>query len=212
MKTTELLQIAAAVLLSLGGGGAIVVALSSWLGKLWADRLLERQRAVNERQLEAYKRELELSFDSKKRASEAEFKIYRQLWAAVTKLTHAGLSIRSGVTKSTLGEQDHFQRYREFQSALGEFELSYQSHRPFYAHAVYESIALLERCVSLENKTAIAHRDLEGIDLGASRMQSVTRITEASEAVCKAIQDRLYPRRVASSEADVFNPGVEAAR
>ena len=34
-----------AILAALGGGGAIVLSLSSWLGKIWAERLLETQKS-----------------------------------------------------------------------------------------------------------------------------------------------------------------------
>jgi hypothetical protein len=44
MTFAEAWKIAAAIILSLGGGGAIVFALSGYLGKLWADRALENQR------------------------------------------------------------------------------------------------------------------------------------------------------------------------
>jgi hypothetical protein len=44
MNISDLAKIVVSVLVSLGGGGAIVVGLSSWLGKIWAERLMERER------------------------------------------------------------------------------------------------------------------------------------------------------------------------
>jgi hypothetical protein len=46
---TEILESTASVIISLGGGGAIVLGLSSYLGRLWADRALETQRQENAR-------------------------------------------------------------------------------------------------------------------------------------------------------------------
>jgi hypothetical protein len=46
MSTTEILSIASALLVSLGGGGVIVIALSTWLGKLWASRILEQEKSA----------------------------------------------------------------------------------------------------------------------------------------------------------------------
>lgn len=46
-------ETALAVVASLGGGGLIVVMLSSWLGKIWADRLMTRETAQHARDLEA---------------------------------------------------------------------------------------------------------------------------------------------------------------
>jgi hypothetical protein len=44
MSIQEIWQISAAVLLSLGGAGSVVMWLSSWLGKVWAARILESDR------------------------------------------------------------------------------------------------------------------------------------------------------------------------
>ena len=193
MTGGDAIQIAAAVIISLGGGGAIVLGLSSWIGKLWADRLLARESAAHQRSLEAHKRELELAFNARNRVSEAEFEIYRSLWAEVTKLAYMGQGIRSGLTRSTLTEEQHIARYRQFQHLLREFEVLYQSQRPFCAPEVHEAIRHLAQCVSLENKRAIADRDLDGMELGESHMEGVIPILEATEAVCAAIRARLYP-------------------
>jgi hypothetical protein len=39
----QIFSILGAVLLSIAGGGAIVIALSSWLGKIWATRILTKE-------------------------------------------------------------------------------------------------------------------------------------------------------------------------
>ena len=47
------------IIVSLGGGGLIVAGLSNWLGKLWADRLMARERADHEAQLARLRANLE---------------------------------------------------------------------------------------------------------------------------------------------------------
>lgn len=47
------------IIASLGGGGLIVAGLSSWLGKVWADRLMARERADHETQLAQLRANLE---------------------------------------------------------------------------------------------------------------------------------------------------------
>ena len=59
MTFKDVLEIAAAVLLSLGGGGAIVLGLSSWLGKLWADRIMQKDRQTHELELARLRQSLE---------------------------------------------------------------------------------------------------------------------------------------------------------
>ncbi|OOX38250.1 hypothetical protein BJL83_23575 [Vibrio parahaemolyticus] len=55
MIFTEILGISATILGTLGGGAAIVFAMSNWLGKLWANRLMEHQKAEYARELESIK-------------------------------------------------------------------------------------------------------------------------------------------------------------
>lgn len=47
------------IIASLGGGGLIVAGLSSWLGKVWADRLMARERADHETLLAQLRANLE---------------------------------------------------------------------------------------------------------------------------------------------------------
>lgn len=61
MTWEETLKIAGVILGSLGGGGAIVFGLSNWLGKVWAERLMTKERAYHERELEKLRSELERS-------------------------------------------------------------------------------------------------------------------------------------------------------
>jgi hypothetical protein len=58
MHLTELAEIVASVLVSLGGGGAIVLGLSNWLGKIWAERLMEKEKARYQKELENFKAQL----------------------------------------------------------------------------------------------------------------------------------------------------------
>ena len=46
MSLRDALSVAAAVIASLGGGAAIVLALSNWLGKVWANRLMEADEVL----------------------------------------------------------------------------------------------------------------------------------------------------------------------
>ena len=57
MTFKDLLQIAGLILGSLGGGALLVVALSSWLGHLWASRILQTEKAHLEEKLEALRHE-----------------------------------------------------------------------------------------------------------------------------------------------------------
>lgn len=58
MTWPDTFRVITAAIVSLGGGGALVLAMSSWLSKLWAARILERERATYAKELENRKAEL----------------------------------------------------------------------------------------------------------------------------------------------------------
>jgi hypothetical protein len=70
---------AAAVVLSLGGGGVIVIALSSWLGKVWASRIAEAERARFSRDIEGYKNDLRQLSEERRDALTRKRDIYARL-------------------------------------------------------------------------------------------------------------------------------------
>jgi len=58
MTIEDIYKISAAVLTSLGGGALIIAAFSTWLGKVWASRILEKDRAKYKTQIEILKSDL----------------------------------------------------------------------------------------------------------------------------------------------------------
>lgn len=68
-----------------GGSTVAVLALSKWLGNLWANRIIEKERAEYGRQLEAYKNQLEV--DRTNVLKQLELNLNRQLEAFKFSLT-----------------------------------------------------------------------------------------------------------------------------
>ena len=67
MNWTDALKIGTTIVTSLGSGGLIVFGLSGWLGKVWANHLMESER-------QAYHIELEKLRNSLRRSTETELK------------------------------------------------------------------------------------------------------------------------------------------
>jgi hypothetical protein len=55
---TDLLYLAGAIITAVGGASGLIVGLSGWLSKVWAARILERERATYAVELEKWKAEL----------------------------------------------------------------------------------------------------------------------------------------------------------
>ncbi len=56
MTLADIYSVASAVIVSLGGGALLVFALSSWLAKVWANRILEREKASYAVEIETLRR------------------------------------------------------------------------------------------------------------------------------------------------------------
>ena len=78
---TEFWQTIVGILGSIGVGCAIVVGLSSWLGKIWAERLMAQETAKYREELERLAKQLERKNYVSKVRFDAEFAIYRELCA-----------------------------------------------------------------------------------------------------------------------------------
>lgn len=68
MLFKNILEIAASIILAFGGSGVIVLSLSGYLGKVWADRALEKQRQEYARLNLELTQQLELATESVKSA------------------------------------------------------------------------------------------------------------------------------------------------
>lgn len=78
MSLPDIVNIVAGVIFSLGGGGMIVFGLSSWLGKVWADRLMQSERAKHEATLKKLESQLQHESQSRLREIQNELDIFKE--------------------------------------------------------------------------------------------------------------------------------------
>lgn len=83
---------AAAVLGSLGGGAFLVFAFSSWLGKVWATRIADAERARFSKELEGYRNELQRLLDERRDALIRKRDIYERLASSMRVFLASGKS------------------------------------------------------------------------------------------------------------------------
>jgi len=107
MSWTTVFHLATAILASLGGAGAIVLAFSKQIGRMWADIALEKERHKYAEMLQTAKSELDntakryqaqldsLSFVHNLRTTE-EFSKLGQLWRQMA-LLRASLTVSAGL-------------------------------------------------------------------------------------------------------------------
>ncbi len=88
MDAKSLFELASAVLASLGGGIVIVYAFSNYIGKLWANRLMDNERAEHAKNLERLRNDLSREMESYKiQLKKSEIIFEKQLLAASELMT-----------------------------------------------------------------------------------------------------------------------------
>jgi hypothetical protein len=208
MEWKDVIKIVLTAIASFGGGGAIVWAFSGWLGKLWANRLMqsekekfEREMSVRRSQFEKELEELKNQYRKKEFVHriqfEKEFQIYVELWDALIKVHNTAVRLRP-VFKPATGRTE----VEWYNDALKEFGEAYQgyatvlhSHKPFIAKEVYDG------CVSIRD---IAHKEgTEFTYLSPPRTaeerreyyghakENITSIEQKADEVCDLIKSRI---------------------
>ena len=66
---------------TIGGVSVILLGLSAWLGRVWAERISEQERSRNAQELERLKLELDLVRTQALRVSQAKFELYSAVWS-----------------------------------------------------------------------------------------------------------------------------------
>jgi hypothetical protein len=101
MSWDDAFKLASAIIAATGGGAVIILGFSSWLAKIWANRILESDRAKYQSQLEILKSDLSLNVERlksdlllnieiSKRFTEKQFYLYNDLWSSLCDLRIAG--------------------------------------------------------------------------------------------------------------------------
>lgn len=106
MNIEDVFAVSAAILSSLGGSALIVAAFSSWLGKVWANRILETDKLKYASEIEAIKSELYRETERQKITFslyfEGQFRLYNELWLALSELNEQVDKLWKSATRSNL--------------------------------------------------------------------------------------------------------------
>jgi len=90
------------VLAPLGGVSAVVLGLSAWIGNIWAQRIIQRQKSSDAQTIEMLKSQLELSRSILVKYRESQFEAYNSLWSSLFKLKFAADELWQSATPRNL--------------------------------------------------------------------------------------------------------------
>jgi hypothetical protein len=197
----NVLYTAGVIAVSSLGGGAMVLALSTWLGRVWANRILEKDRARYQREAQ---KSLQLLRDRIERGQfahrlqfETEFKVYRELWDKVARVKSAAMALRpivDIVPRDKTPEQLKEERLAALSESFKPFKECYICNKPFFAHPVYERALQLSKVIWDESWEVGNQRDMppnmvkEYWDTAKTNAELIGRY---SESICEAIRNRI---------------------
>lgn len=193
MNSTDSWSVAASVLVSLGGGGLIVLALSSWLGKVWASRILANEGAQYARDLELIKQRLEAQLHFQRTLFDQEFEIYQQLWSRAYQTRVAAQNLEPWHLQNNLSREERESIYMNFTDELMKFDDFLQGCRPFFNPEIYSHASeLIEACSAEKIRFATRSNDGDPMEQMATRSGSMIGLLSAEMKLCEAIRARLY--------------------
>ncbi|MCE5221789.1 MAG: hypothetical protein LLF98_11165 [Clostridium sp.] len=159
----ETFEIASAVLISLGGGGAIVFALSSWLGKVWANRILEKEKKTYQLEIESYKSQLSISLNKINSINERtlhiskvqydkEFDIYQDIWEKLHDCIVATLNLYPTFENVPINDDKKEElaekKYHDYAEKYNLYSRTIDRYAPFYRDDLYQSFVLIRNSCS----------------------------------------------------------------
>lgn len=119
------------ILSKLGGIGAIIFGLSAWLGKVWANRILAKERALYQERIEYLKHDLSILQERASRFSDKQFEYYMSLWSSLQDLRFAGEELWKEANKEKLVK---------FSKTLWETDKLFEKSRIFLEAGLYKEL------------------------------------------------------------------------
>lgn len=115
--SAEAFEIAQAVILALGGGGLIIFGLSTFLGKVWAQRILQSEKTKHDKEISDYKAQLEVLAEKRSLNYQQKLDLYKVVSNPLVELV-ALLNKKEGLTEEHVHGFDRQRLHISAQLAL----------------------------------------------------------------------------------------------
>lgn len=204
------MKVVAATLLSVGGGGMVVMAMAHWLGKMWANRLMQEDIAKHAKDLEALKfrwegmnkrvqAELDKTVYVHRVQFETEFKALSDIWGRVSNVRAALAELRPQLEiippeqDSKLARMDKLEgKFKKFAMASGELRQAAHNQSPFYTREIYDEITRMIDTLSDEEAQLKLSDDPPLTDAWHRRgAQNWTIILNTADRISEMIRERI---------------------
>jgi hypothetical protein len=211
ITVSDVFKIASAVLLSIGGGGLLVIGLAGWLGRVWANRLMQNDIAAHAKDLEKLKSDFEtthrrIQADLDKAVHvhrvqfETEFRALSDIWV---KLSAVLASVREALSASPhlagdAGEQLSLERLKQitaaaanFTGAASAFNSAVDDQSPFYPKPIYEKLNEVVAILAEEEYELGSSKGTISLWLDDSAIPCLNKIVPLADQISKMIRQRI---------------------
>ena len=187
MKLGDILYIAGAIVFSLGGGAALVIALSSWLGKLWAQRIIQSEAAEHQRLTHQHN----IRF-SNIHATQAE--LIAKLYALLHKLRQGVRLLRDSANDDWLGKAEDYGW--DLRGSASEAEKFYDTNCIYFSEELSNRMAdFIATCDEASNVYLSAHYCEIADEKDAKMKQARILLLNAHEKTEKAMEQMVHDFR-----------------
>lgn len=155
-KMQNIINIIATIIVSIGGTGAIIVAISRYISNILAKRIEEKYKNKLDRELEEYKGKINEKLSKLDKIEEKalyiskfnydnEFKIYMEIWPRLNECVIKTLRLYPrGIENVPLDkeglEKYKENKYKEFCDCFNEFVTCIDKYAPFYQEDFYNDL------------------------------------------------------------------------
>ena len=169
---TDVLKIVSGMIAALGGGGFIVTSLSSWFGKIWAERFMAEEKAKYEKELERLAKQFERKNYVSKVRFDAEFAIYRELCAAADNMVRKISYFYASGDMQVKDAQDIENRCGEACICYSDFNQALAKNGAFISKEIYDSFCDIKKQAS--ELVSWIHLDkMDSLEDGYRKIQTV---------------------------------------
>ena len=187
----DLLYVAGALLTSLGGGAVLVFSLSSWLGKMWANRIMVADKADHDKALERIRTDLrQTAFEHEVRFArlhQTQAEVIAELYGKLVDYHQAGQEFLYG------GAHVDAEKHRAFIKAHRDLQQFYERRRIYLPSDLCDRVSAFMFRLDREVTSKVILKDSVPITIDDRRdyvndlMKRWTFVTEEMPAVREAL-------------------------
>lgn len=194
---------------SLGGAALIIVSCASWLGKVWANRILESDRRKYSEEMERVRSELETSrrmlqaeldktIHVHRVQFETEFRVLADIWAKLAILRSAMGALRPAMDVVAPDEDPDDRlnrRFATFERALHDFMRAVDDQSPFYPEDIFKELSVALQIAQRESISVSLGKPEKASDWYKEGAENFNALRKSAETVSMLIRQRFESLR-----------------